>query len=101
MRTGSNVLAAVKVGSEHLPEVQPAIIRSAPHIYSIRAVSQKDVSRIKEMISRGILFGAVPREEKKVEPFPQPTPVQMEISVKYDFPLALSRSQKLNFRAVV
>ena len=87
----------VEAQSEHLPEVQPALIRSAPNIYYIRAISQQDVNRIKDMISRGVLFDAIPREEKKVEPFPQPTPVHIELSIKYDhIERALAKSA-LNF----
>jgi hypothetical protein len=49
------------------------------------------------MISRGVLFNAMPRGEKKLESFPQPTPVQIEISVKYDhIERALAKSA-LNF----
>jgi hypothetical protein len=82
--------------SENLPEVQPAIIRSDKNTYSIRAVLQEDVDRIRGMIFSG-LFYAIPREEKKLEPFPQPTPVQIEISLKYaHIERALAKSA-LNF----
>ena len=83
--------------SENLPEVQPAIIRSAPNTYLIRASSQKDVHRIKDMISRGVLFDAIPREEKKFELFPQPTPVQIDITIKYDHVERALAKSALNF----
>jgi hypothetical protein len=81
---------------KNLPAVQPAIIRSGQNTYSIRAVLQEDVNRIKNMISSG-LFDAIPREEKKLEPLPQPTPVQIEISVKYDHMERALAKSALNF----
>jgi hypothetical protein len=50
----------VEPQSEDLPEVQPALIRSKENAYYIRAVLQKDVNRIKDMISSGLFDAAIP-----------------------------------------
>jgi hypothetical protein len=86
----------VDLQSEDFPEVQPALIRSNENAYYIRAVLQEDANRIRDMISSGVLFDAIP-EQKKSRPISQLISVRIDIFMDYDrIERALAKSA-LNF----